>query len=112
MNKYFAEIDGFRYPKEIVLRNFTENDYLDQNGDLILFYKEYVGKESVILFISYTDMKNNYPIKVIDLWHQVDHITPKEIILFEEYKKDPVYPIIRLYIIIIKHRRIEMIWDG
>ena len=28
-------------------------------------------------FISYTDMKTKYPIEVIDLGHQTDHITPK-----------------------------------
>ena len=57
-------------------------------------------------------MKNKYPIQVIDLRHQVDHITPKKIQLFEEYKKDPVYPNIRLFVILIKHRQIQMISDG
>ena len=28
-------------------------------------------------FISYIDMKTKYPIEVIDLRHQSDHITPK-----------------------------------
>ena len=32
-------------------------------------------------------MKNKYPIRVIDLRHQIDHITPKKIQLFEENKK-------------------------
>ena len=57
-------------------------------------------------------MKNKYPIQVIDLRHQVDYITPKKIQLFEEYKNDPVYPNIRLYIIVIRHKQIEMIPDG
>ena len=30
-------------------------------------------------FIFYTDMKTKYPIKVIDLRHQSDHITPKQL---------------------------------
>ena len=34
VKKYFVEIDGYRYPKESVLTNFTENDYLDQYRDL------------------------------------------------------------------------------
>ena len=109
---YFAEIDGFTYPKETVLTNFSENDYLDQFRDLNLFYKEYVGQELMIPFKTYTDMKNKYPIQVIDLRHQVDHITPKKIQLLEEYKIDPVYPNIRLYFILIRHREIEMISDG
>ena len=49
-------------------------------------------------FIGCTDMKNKYPIQVIDLRHQVDHITPKKIQLFEEYENDPVHPNFRLYI--------------
>ena len=30
VKKYFCEIDGYRYPKDAVLTNFPENDYLDQ----------------------------------------------------------------------------------
>ena len=30
VEKYFVEIDGYRYPKEAVLTDFTENDYSDQ----------------------------------------------------------------------------------
>ena len=78
VKKYFAEIDGYRYPKESVLTNFIKNDYLDQYRDLKLFYKEYVGEELMIPFICYTDLKNKYPIQVIDLKVQVDHITPKK----------------------------------
>ena len=75
VKQYFCEIDGYRYPKDAVLTNFPENDFLDQNRDLKLVYKEYVGEELMNFFISF-DMKNNYPIQVIDLRHQVDHITP------------------------------------
>ena len=35
-------------------------------------------------FVSYTDMKTNYAIKVIDLRHQSDHITPEKVQLFKE----------------------------
>ena len=40
-------------------------------------------------FISYLDMKTKYPIEIIDLRHQSDHITPKKIQLFLEYGADP-----------------------
>ena len=43
----------------------------------------------MIPFISYPDMKTEYPIKIIDLGHQPDHITPKIIQLFQEYSADP-----------------------
>ena len=29
VRKYFCEINGYRYPKDAVLTNFHENDYLD-----------------------------------------------------------------------------------
>ena len=63
-------------------------------------------------FISYTDMKSKYPIQVIDLRHQVDHITPKENQLFEEFNTDPANVNARLFVISIRHRQIEMISDG
>ena len=112
VKKYFVEIDGYRYPKESVVTNFSENDYLDQYRDLKSFYQEYVGEQLMNPFISYTDMKNKYPIQVIDLRHQIDHITPKKTQLFEEDKNDPVYNNKRLYIILIRHKQTEMISDG
>ena len=112
VTKYFAEIDGNRYPKESVLTNFSENDYIDQYRNLKTFYQEYVGEELMSPFISYTDMKNKYPVQVINLRHQVDHISPKKIQLFEEYKNDPICNNKRLYVILIRHKQIEMISDG
>ena len=55
-------------------------------------------------------MKNKYPIQVIDLRFQADHITPKKIQLFEEYRADPNNA--RLYVILIRRREIEFISDG
>ena len=112
VKKYFVEIDGYSYPKQSVLTNFTENDYLDQYRDLQSFYREYVGEELMSVFISYTDMINKYPTQVIDLRHQIDHISPKKVQLFEEYKNDPVYAKKRLYVILFRHKQIETISDG
>ena len=61
-------------------------------------------------FINYTDVKNSYPIQVIDLRFQVDHINPKKIQLFEEYRNDPANA--RLFLILIRHREIKMVSDG
>ena len=33
VRKYFCEIDGYIYPIDVILTNFTENDYLDQYKD-------------------------------------------------------------------------------
>ena len=112
VTKYFSEVDGYRYPKETVITNFSGNDYSDQYRDLKSFFKEYVGEELMNPFIRYTDMKNKYLIQVIDLRYQIDHISPKKIQLFEEYKNDPVYANKRLYVILIRHKQIEMISDG
>ena len=61
-------------------------------------------------FISYPDMKNKFPIQVIDLRFQVAYITPKKIQLFEEYNVDTYSA--KLYIILIRRREIQMISDG
>ena len=55
------------------------------------------------LFISYVDMTSKYPIQVIDLRHQVDHITPKKIQLFEELDAGPANVNARLFVILIRH---------
>ena len=57
-------------------------------------------------------MKNKHPIQVIYLRHQVDHITPKKIQLSEEFKTDPDNVQARLFVILFRHRQIEMISDG
>ena len=110
VRKYFIEIDGIRYPRDGVLTNYTLNDYIDQYKDIKLFYKEYVGEELLNPFVSYPDMKDKYPIQVIDLRFQTDHITPKKIQLFEEYRANPGNA--KLFIILIRRREIEMISDG
>ena len=76
VRKYFIEIGGQRYPRHSVLTNYAVNDSIDQYRDLKIFYKEYVGEELLNPFVSYPDMKNKYPIQVIDLRLQTDHKTP------------------------------------
>ena len=41
LRKYFVEIDGQRYPRDIVLINYEENDYIQQYKDLKLFLRIY-----------------------------------------------------------------------
>ena len=110
IRKYYVEIDGQRYPRDSVLINYDENDYIQQYKDLKLFWKEYIGEPILNPFISYTDMKTKYPIEIIDLRHQSDHITPKKNQLFHEYNTDPDNG--RLFIILIRRREIELISDG
>ena len=110
VRKYYSEIDGVRYPKNPVMVNFEENNYLEQYKDLKLFYKEYVGDHLLSPIITYDKMKNYYPIQIIDLRFQVDHISPKKIRLFEEYDPNPTNT--NLYVILIKHREIKMFSDG
>ena len=55
-------------------------------------------------------MKKNYPIEIIDLRHQSDHITPKKIQLFLEYGADPDNA--RFFLILFRRREIELISDG
>ena len=61
-------------------------------------------------FISYPDIKTKYPIEIIDLRHQSDHITPKTIQIFLEYGGDPNNA--RFFLLLIRRREIELISDG
>ena len=79
LQKYYVEIDSIRYPRDSVLVNYEQNDYIEQYKDLKFFFKEYIGEELMSPFISYTDIKTEYPIEIVDLRHQSDHITPKKI---------------------------------
>ena len=88
LQKYYVKIDSVRYPRDSVLRNYEQNDYIEQYKDLKLFFKEYIGEELMSPFISYPDMKTKYPIEIIDLRHQSDHKTPQKIQLFQKYSAD------------------------
>ena len=89
LQKFYVEIDSVRYPRDGVLINYEQNDYIEPYKDLILFFKEYIGEELMAPFISCTDMKTKYHIQIVDLRHQTDHITPKKIQLFQKYSADP-----------------------
>ena len=110
LRNYYVEIDGQRYPRDSVLINFEENDYIQQYKDLKFFWKEYIGEPILNPLISYTDMKTKYPFEIIDLRHQSDHITPKKIQIFHEYGTNPDNG--RLFLILIRRREIELISDG
>ena len=88
---------------------FFENDYFDQYRDLNLFSKKYVGEELMNQFITYLVMKSFYAIQVIDLRFQVDHITPKEIKLFEKYRVDPTQA--RVFVSLITHTESKTVSD-
>ena len=89
LQKYYVEIDLVTYPRDSVLLKYEQNDYIESYKDLKLFSKEYIGEELLRPFIFYPDMKTKYPIQIIDLRHQPDHITPKKNQLFQEYSADP-----------------------
>ena len=110
LQKYYVEIDSVRYPRDNVLINYEQNDYIEQYKDLKLFFMEYIGEELMSPFISYPDMKTKYPIQIVDLRHQPDHISPKKIQLFQEYSADPENA--KFYLIVIRRREIELISDG
>ena len=110
LQKYYVEIDSVRYPRDSVLINYEQNDYIESYKDLKLFFKEYIGEALMSPFISYSDMKTKYPIQIIDLRHQADHITPKKIQLFQEYSADTDN--CKFYLILIRRREIELVSDG
>ena len=109
-HKYYVEIDGQRYPRDSVLKKYEENDYIQQYKDLKLFWKEYIGEPILNPLISYLDMKTKYPIEIIDLRHQSDHIIPRKFQIFHEYGTDPDNA--GSFFILIRRKEIELISDG
>ena len=110
VREYLVEIDGIRYPKDAVDVDYDANKYLDQCRGIEIFFKKYVGEPLLSPFISYPDVRSKYPFQAIDLIYQVDHINPKKIQLFEEYRANPANA--RLFMVLIRHREIMMISDG
>ena len=55
-------------------------------------------------------MKTKYPIEILDLRHQPNHITLKKIQLFHEYIADPENA--RFYLLLIRRKDIALIGDG
>ena len=55
-------------------------------------------------------MKFLYPIQITNLRFLVDHLTPKKIHLFEEFNDAAANE--RLFVILVRHRQVEMISDG
>ena len=70
IRKHYVEIDGKRYPRDSVLINYEENDYIQQDKALKLFWREYIREPILNPLITYLDMKTKYPIEFIDLRHQ------------------------------------------
>ena len=110
LRKYYIEIDGQRYPRDSSSINYEQNEYIEQYKDFKLFFKDYFGEQLMTPFISDPDMKTKYPIELIDLRYQSDHITPKKIQLFFEYGTD--HENARFFPILIRRREIELISDG
>ena len=57
LKKYYVEIDGIRYPRDSILVNYEQNDYIELYKDLYIFFKEYIGEEIMTPFISCNYMK-------------------------------------------------------
>ena len=110
LRKYYVEIDGHRYPRDSILMNYEENDYIEQDKNLKLVFKEYICEPLLNLFILYPDMETKYPLGIIDSRHQLDHITPKKIQPFQEYNADPDKA--SLFFLLIRRIEIQLLTDG
>ena len=89
LQKFHIKIDGIRYPRDSVLANYEQNDYIEQNKDLKIFFREYIGEPILNPLETSPDMKPKHSIEVLDLRYQPDHKTSKKIQLFHEYGADP-----------------------
>ena len=95
-----------------MLTNFAETDYPHQYRGLKKVLTECVGESLVNPSIFYPDMKNKYSIQVIDLRFQVDHLTTKKIQFFEKFRLHSDIAGARSFVILFRHRQIEVISDG
>ena len=110
VKKYFDEIDRIRYPKNRILKSYTENIHLSQHRDLKIFYKEYIGEQILSPIITYDKKQIYYPTQLFDLLFQLNYVTRKKIRLFGEYEIDPTHTY--LFDLSVKHREIEKVTDG
>ena len=76
VRNYNVDIEGVRYPRDADSIGYNFNDYIDQNRDPKLFYKEQVGEELLNPVLENTDVRKNFSIQDIDLSFQVDHFIP------------------------------------
>ena len=79
LRKYHVQIDFVRYPRDPNLKKHEKNDFIAQYKNQKFFFKEYIGEPILNPLVTYQDMKTKYPIRIFDLRHQSDHITPKKI---------------------------------
>ena len=61
LQKYYVEIDSVSYPRDTVLINYEQNDYIEPSKDLKFYFKEYNGEELMSPLLSYSDMKTKLP---------------------------------------------------
>ena len=52
LQNFYVEIDSVRYPRDSVLVNYEQNDYIEPYKDLKLIFKEYIGEELMNPFTS------------------------------------------------------------
>ena len=57
LRKNYGEIDSIRYPRDSLLKNYQENDYIEHFKKIISFFKEYIGEPLLNRFKSYPDME-------------------------------------------------------
>ena len=56
LRKYHVEIDSIRYPRDSLLMNYEQNEYIEQCNDLKIIFEEYIGEPLLSSLISYPHM--------------------------------------------------------
>ena len=87
-----------------------KTNFLKKYRDPKLFYKEENGDSLLNSFIIHLDMKNFYPMQVIDIKLHFYYIALQKSTHFEEHEAAPEHT--NLYVIMIKHKEIKMVADG
>ena len=84
---------------------YEVDDYIEQNKNLTIFFKEYIGEPKLPPFISYPNKSTKYPIRITDLRYQSHHRTPRNYQQFLEDGTDLENA--RLFLILNGRREID-----
>ena len=109
LRKVFVEIDRVRSLTDFVSTDSVENDYHDQNRDLNLFYKEYVGEGIMNPLLTYSQEKL---LCYSSHWFEirVEYVSLKKTLTLEEDWVATKHA--RLFLILLRHKEIKMASDG
>ena len=75
----YCKIGSVKYPDESINLDYLRNDYDDGYNEVLKFFREYVGEQTVTPYITFQDFKEKYNLYLFDLRNQRDHIASQQV---------------------------------